>query len=212
MSSLDWRRGDVQKVKQFIWVVVAIGAILTLAGQARAGDAQLNLPVGAQEPGMVRLRLAELLDTDPEGSVRLEMVVQGPLSGEGAEDLYAFNAILVLPSDTISFVPGSIRKGDVLGVDGGNWMVTAAAPEGSGQSVTMGGSRIGAVPGVAASEGSSVLCSFALLPAGPGPFQLAWENAAFIDSKIRRVEAARFVGASLKTQEEGQTLAPEDPE
>ena len=47
MSSLDWRRGDVQKVKQFTRVVVAIGAILTLAGLARAGDAQLNLPVGA---------------------------------------------------------------------------------------------------------------------------------------------------------------------
>jgi hypothetical protein len=193
-----------------ILVAVAVAMVLALAGEAGAGEAGLTQPAGAGEPGTARLELATALEGDPEGSVRLQVVVEGPLAGEGADDLYAFNAVLVLPPGPISFVAGSMRKGELLGNDGGNWMVTAGAPAGPVKSVTMGGSRIGAVPGVAISAGPSILCSFALQPAGPGPFALEWETGSFIDSNLQPVDGARFMGASLQPGEEAQQSSPED--
>jgi hypothetical protein len=199
----------VEQIRRILAVAVVA---LALAGAAGAGEARLSLPAGAEEPGTVRLELAPALETDPPGSVRLQMVVEGPLAGEGAEDLYAFNAVLILGSSPISFVGGSVRRGELLGTDGGNWMVTAGAAPGLGQAVTIGGSRIGAVPGVPAPAGSTVLCSFALKADGPGPFALEWEDAAFIDSHIRRLDAARFMGASLQPQGGAETSSPEDPQ
>jgi hypothetical protein len=200
----------VKPVEQIRRILAAAVVVLALAGDAGAGEAGLSLPTGASEPGTARLELTTALQSDPEGSLRLQVVLEGPLEGEGADDLYAFNAVLVLPSGPISFVGGSMRKGDLLGTDGGNWMVTAGAPPGPGKSVTMGGSRIGAVPGVAVPSGSTVLCSFALLPDGPGPFTLEWEDAAFIDSHLKRVDAARFMGGSLQPGEGVQTPSSED--
>ena len=191
-------------------ILGAAVVVLALAGEAAAGEARLTLPAGAGEPGTARLELTTALESDPVGSLRLQVVVEGPLVGEGADDLYAFNAVLVLPAGPISFVAGSIRKGELLGKDGGNWMVTAGAPAGPGKSVTMGGSRIGAVPGVALAAGPSILCSFALQPAGPGPFALEWEDGSFIDSSLRPVDGARFMGASLQPGDGAEASSPEE--
>jgi len=205
-------RAMVRRLRKLMMMTAtpALLALLTAGAVAAADGARLDLPAGAQDPGMVRLELAPALETDPPGSVRLQMVLQGPLAGEHAGDLYAFNAVLELPGPELTFVSGSVRKGELLGRDGGNWLVTAAAQPGPGGEITFGGSRIGAVPGIAAPDGPSALCSFALKVSGAGPFALEWEDAAFIDSHIRRLDVARFAGAILQPQAAAPTAQPED--
>lgn len=175
-----------------------------------AQDAHLTHSAQDTGAGTVRLELVPALASDPAGSLRLRAVLEGPLTAAGATDLYAFNAVLRLPGTLVAFVPGSARKGDLLGQDERDWMVTAALSPGRKDVLTVGGSRIGAVPGVAVPAGFWELFSLAFKPKGTGAAPFIWEEATFIDSTIRPVEAARFVGATLHLDGGGDTPMSED--
>ena len=189
---------------------VLLFGLSTLAATAAGPPAViLSSAADASNAGMVRLELAPLLAGDAEGSLRLQAVVRGPLAGEGADDLYAFNAVLVVAGADPGFVKGSLRKGDFFDGHEGGWMVTAAAAPGEANRVTIGGSRIGAVPGVAAAAGDRVLFSFALQARGSGPITLAWQDATFIDTRVRPVDVARFADATLQWPE-GEGASPSE--
>jgi hypothetical protein len=202
------------------FMFAAMQAVLILAGSsepALAGssgselqDAYLTHSAQDAGGGTVRLELVPALASDPAGSLRLRAVLQGPLSGEGATDLYAFNAVLRLPGELVAFVHGSVRKGDLLGQDERDWMVTAAVSPGNKNVLTVGGSRIGAVPGVAVPAGDWELFSLAFKVKGPGAAPFVWEEATFIDSRIRAVDAARFLGATLHLDPGEDTPLSED--
>lgn len=209
--------GAMTRVK---FMFAAMQAVLILAGPSVPGLAGSNssatrepyLTHSAQDTGggTVRLELVPSLASDPAGSLRLRAVLQGPLSGEGATDLYAFNAVLRLPGELVRYVPGSARKGDLLGQDGRDWMVTAAVSPGHEDVLTVGGSRLGAVPGVAVPAGSWELFSLAFKVKGPGAAPFTWEEATFIDARIRSVDVARFVGATLHLDAGEDTPLSED--
>ncbi len=203
---------------KFIFATMQVALILglplgpVLAGGSDSGPGDAYLTHSSQETGegTVRLELVPALDSDPAGSLRLRAVLHGPLSGEGTEDLYAFNAVLRLPGELVTFVRGSVRKGDLLGQDQRAWMVTAAASPGQENVLTVGGSRIGAVPGVAVPAGDWELFSLAFKVKGPGAAPFVWEEATFIDSGIRPVDAAHFMGATLHLDGGEDTPLSED--
>ncbi len=172
--------------------------LATLLVAPAAGAATLTLPDAPAGPGMVRLELADPEAGDPPGALRLRAVLAGPLEGEGAADLFALNAVLVYPSDRLAYVPGSVRKGDLLERDGKSSLITAGGKSSAGSTrLTIGASRLGAVPGVSAPSGPSVLFTLALQVLKPGDAVLSWEEATFINSQVRPVAAARFLGATL---------------
>jgi hypothetical protein len=160
-------------------------------------EAELTRAEAAEEPGMVWLEMAEKEPGDPAGTVRLQAVLAGPLEGEGAEDLYALNAVLLYSPQRLAYVAGSVRKGELLGRDGRDFLITAGVTSGPETRLTIGASRIGRVPGVKAPRDRVVLFTVALQVLAPGETPLSWENASFIDSQVRPVEAARFIGGTL---------------
>lgn len=160
-------------------------------------EAELTRAPAGEEPGRVWLELAEKEPGDPADSVRLQAVLAGPLEGEDAQDLYAFNAVLLYSPQRLAYVAGSVRKGGLLGSDGRDFLITAGVTPGPETRLTIGASRMGRVPGVKAPRNRVVLFSVALQVLAPGETPLSWENASFIDSQVRPVEAARFVGGTL---------------
>jgi hypothetical protein len=160
-------------------------------------EAGLTRAQPGEEPGTVWLELAEKEPGDPDDAVRLQAVLAGPLEGEGAQDLYALNAVLAYSPRRLAYIAGSVRKGGLLGSDGRDFLITAGVTTGPETRLTIGASRIGRVPGVKASRDRVVLFSVALQVLAPGETPLSWENASFIDSQVRPVEAARFVGGTL---------------
>jgi hypothetical protein len=141
--------------------------------------------------------MAEKEPGDPADAVRLQAILAGPLAGEGTGDIYALNAVLRYPSGKLAYVAGSVRKGALLGRDGRDYLITAGVTPGAETRLTIGASRIGRVPGVKAPPERVVLFTVALRVLAPGGAALAWENASFIDSQVRPVDAARFVGGTL---------------
>lgn len=200
-------------MKRMKFSFAAILAMLILGGaMAPAGAATLTHSAQDDGPGSVRLELVPTLASDPAGSLRLRAVLRGPLTGEGAADVYAFSAVLHLPGKLVKFVNGSVRKGDLLGQDDRDWMVTAAVSPEHPDVLTIGGSRLGAVPGVAVPAGSWELFSLAFKVKEPGAAPFVWEDATFIDSRIRPVDAARFMDATLHLDgEEGTPLSEDHP-
>ena len=160
-------------------------------------EADLTRAQAGEEPGMVWLEMAEKEPGDPADAVRLQAVLAGPLEGDGAQDLYALNAVLRYSPQRLAYVAGSVRKGGLLGRDGRDFLITAGVTPGPETRLTIGASRIGRVPGVKAPRDRVVLFTVALRVLAPGETPLSWENASFIDSQVRPVEAARFVGGTL---------------
>ncbi|MFQ5669172.1 MAG: hypothetical protein ACE5HD_01480 [Acidobacteriota bacterium] len=160
---------------------------------------------GADGPGTVILEVDHRETGDPPDTVRIRAVLNGPLRGEGAEDLYALSAGIRFSSERLSFVPGSLRKGELLEQDGRSSLITAGTAPGPKTLLTIGASRIGAVPGIKAPSGRMVLFSLALKVRSAGDIPLSWERASFIDSKVHPVHAARFVDGTLHV--EGHPLA-----
>jgi hypothetical protein len=198
----------MRRVK-FMFAAIVVVLILG-GGVVPAGAASLTHSAQDDGPGTVRLELVPALDSDPAGSLRLRAVLQGPLAGEGAGDVYAFSAVLHLPGKLVAFVNGSVRKGDLLGQDDRDWMVTAGVSPGHTDVLTIGGSRLGAVPGVSVPAGAWELFSLALKVKEQGAAPFVWEDATLIDSQIRPVDAARFVNATLHLDDGENTPLSED--
>jgi hypothetical protein len=158
--------------------------------QAKSGD----------EAGAVTLEAAPRDQRDPDGSFRLEAVQHGPVASAGGGDLYALNAELIYPPDRLLFVPGSIRKGDLLGRDGRDVLVTARVNPGKEGHLFIGSSRLGMVPGVAAPAGLSRLFSVAFQVLKPGDASLSWKDATFINHEVRPIEGSRFLGGLLHVE------------
>ena len=181
-----------------VQIPAALGGAVLLAAMsspAASGSGPRLLRSGEEAgPGRVVLSLSERQPGDPEDSLRLEALVRGPLEGEDAGDLYAFNAVLAWPPGRLEYLPGSVRRGDLLGSDGRDWLITAAP-----------------APGVAAPKGLSSLFSVAIRVQGEGPVPLTWKEAAFIDSRVRALDVARFEGATLVPASAPGTPAEETP-
>ena len=166
----------------------------------RITAATLTYSETARGLGAVVLEVAEPAPQDPADSVRLQAVLLGPLGAEGKEDpggIYAFSAVLRYPADRLSFINGSLIKGELLGRDGRDTLIAAGVTPGAEAQLTVGASRIGAVPGVQAPKGRSVLFSLALRVLAAGDTQITWGESAFIDSSVRAMGGPRFVDGTL---------------
>ncbi|MFQ5767251.1 MAG: hypothetical protein ACE5ID_04635 [Acidobacteriota bacterium] len=150
-------------------------------------------------PGSVVLQMEKRKADDPPDVVRLRAVLEGPLRGDHGDDLFALNAVLTYPSDQLAFVPRSLVKGDLLGRDGRDFLLTGGVSAGSPVSrLTIGASRIGAVSGVKAPAGRWTLFSLAFKVLKPGKSEIGWDEATFIDSHVRAIHLARFIGGTLQ--------------
>jgi hypothetical protein len=165
-------------------------------------EARISHGPGGTQPGTVRLEVAERQTGDAADVIRLQALLTGPLAGDAAQDLYAFNAVLRFSSQRLAYVDGSVRKGDLLGRDGRDSLITAGVTPGAETRLTVGASRLGRVAGVVAPEGRAVLFNLDLRVLMPGDTPLSWEDSSFIDSRLRRVDAARFVGGTLQVATE----------
>ena len=153
--------------------------------------------------GTVVLEIAEPAAQDPADSVRLQAVLQGPLDVEGEGDgagIYALSAVLSFPASRLSFVTGSLIKGELLGRDGRDTLITAGVTPGDQTQLTIGASRIGAVPGVQAPKGRSILFSLALQVLVAGDTPIVWGESALIDPSVRATGTPRFVDGTLHVE------------
>jgi hypothetical protein len=178
------------------------------AAPLKIRKAELSLGEAKPAPGTVILEIADRLPEDPPDAVRLAAVLQSPPTGESAADLFALNAVLVYPSDRLEFVAGSLRKGNLLGRDGRDTLITGGVQAGKEARLTIGASRLGSIPGVSAPKDPTVVFTLALKVLKGGEVALSWPEATFIDSKVHPVGGARFAPATLLVETEGATPAP----
>ena len=192
--------------------LVILGAVPVILGAApaRVRSARMERDPQAAPPGIVTLEVAPSLDGDAPDTVRLEALLHGPLPDESGSDLYALNAILTFPPTHLEFIAGSLRKGELFGQDGRDVLITGRVlPERAG-ALSIGSSRLGPVPGVKAPPGGTRLFSAAFRVRQGGSIAMGWNEATFIDSRVRAAPAARFVGGTL--QVELEPAAPPPPQ
>lgn len=188
--------------------LVTAGGFVTMAMEQESPPADPAVPAfhvtltlqdsAAKSPtGRVVLEVVPLEPGDPDEAVRLQAVVVGPLPGKGGDDVFALSVGLTYSDEHLEYLPGGLHKGDLLELDGRTSLITGGVTPGDPERVTIGASRLGAVPGVTVPAGRRVLFSLAFRVLKPGDAVLAWEEARFIDSNIKPVEGARFIDATL---------------
>ncbi|MFQ5719488.1 MAG: hypothetical protein ACE5IK_08045, partial [Acidobacteriota bacterium] len=151
----------------------------------------------AKRPGRVVLEVAPAQADDPTDTVRLRAVLIGPLPGEGRREIYAFTAGLRFPAQRLEYLPAALRKGTLLEADGKTSLITGGVAPDDPERLTVGASRLGAIPGVAVSPGRHLLFSVAFRIVSPGDAPMTWEEASFIDADIKPVDGPHFVAGTL---------------
>ena len=149
------------------------------------------------ESGHVLLEIIPSQPGDPDETLRLQAVIVGPLQVKGSDDVFAFSMALLYPGAKLEYLPATLQKGELLERDGKSSLITGGVSPGNPTRVTIGASRLGAVPGVTVPAGRTPLFSVALRILEPGDAVLTWEEASFIDSNIKPVEGVSFVAATL---------------
>ena len=197
-----------------IWILLIATSLAALAaGPVPAAEETGSTPARTTSPsvtltvqetgespaaGRVILEVAQPEPEDPPDAVRLQAVLVGPLEGPGSDDLFAFTAGLLFPSDRLEYLPATLHKGNLLERDGRSSWITGGVARDEPSRVTIGASRLGAVPGIAVPSGRAILFSAAFRILAAGEATLSWEDASFIDSSIKPVEGARFIAATLR--------------
>lgn len=190
-------------------VILGTLPIVLAASPLRIRTVRMESDPQAAPPGIVTLEVAPPLDGDSPDTVRLEAMLHGPLPQESGGDLYALNAIVTFPPTHLEFIAGTLRKGDLFGRDGRDVLITGRViPERDG-ALSIGSSRLGPVPGVSAPPGRTRLFSAAFRVRQGGSIPIGWSEATFIDSRVRGVAAARFVGGVLNVEIEPSAPPPQ---
>lgn len=181
----------------------------TVVSGVRVRTARIERDPQATPPGIVTLEVGTPSTALPPDTIQIDAILHGPLPEKSGSDIYALNAVLNFPPAHLEFVAGTLRKGEFLGRDGRDVLITGRVfPESDG-ALTIGSSRLGPIPGVTSPPGASRLFSAAFRVRQGGTIPLRWSEATFIDSQVRAVDAARFVGGTLSVEVEPSGPPPE---